>query len=309
MSKKDQEPEQPNVPDERSGAELEKLQNEIEKAGGRPEVSDAVGAAKLAGTSLWRVLTSFTKGSAETAADLAKDIQSGAPISEVIDHQVEQLRSSALQALGLDDGDSTRLLSRGMRRGGVSDDDLRAIGNSLLQISWNSANQPRSQHPAFALMLQSITPDEARILRFLAVAGPQPSLDVRSKTPFGVGSERLGGGFNLVADMSGCAYPDRDQHYLANLNRLGLVRFSQEPVEDFRRYSFIEAQPKVDEAMAKASKAKTVYRSIYLSLFGHQFCEVCFDLEGYDAGGWVTDDRGDKIIGKGRRGPKKKAHH
>ena len=37
--------------------------------------------------------------------------------------------------------------------------------------------------------------------------------------------------------------------------------------------------------VAQAKGAATVYRSIYLSLFGKQFCDVCFTLDGYDAGG------------------------
>jgi hypothetical protein len=108
--------------------------------------------------------------------------------------------------------------------------------------------------------------------------------------------------------MAGCTRPERDRHYLANLNRLGLVRFSQEPVTDRRRYPFVEAQPKASEPMERVKKARTIYRSIYLSLFGEQFCEICFDLEGYDAGGWADADRGDKILGKGPRTPKKKHH-
>jgi hypothetical protein len=53
-----------------------------------------------------------------------------------------------------------------------------------------------------------------------------------------------GGGIIDWQERTGQSYPDRDHEYLANLNRLGLVRFSQEPVADFRRYSLIEAQPK-----------------------------------------------------------------
>jgi hypothetical protein len=108
--------------------------------------------------------------------------------------------------------------------------------------------------------------------------------------------------------MAGCTWPERDRHYLANLNRLGLVRFSAEPVTDRRRYAFVEAQPKAMEPMEQVKKARTVYRSIYLSLFGQQFCEICFDLDGYDAGGWATDDRGDKILGRRPR-PPEKGHH
>lgn len=284
---------------------------EPEKPNGTtPEIAaDAIGVARVAGTAIWRVVTSVTKRGVDAANEVVSEVRAGEPITNIIDHQVDQVRHAAQQALGLDNGLVPRMISGGgPSPRSTGEQDLRSIGEAMLRSSYKVANQSRTQHPSFALMLQSLTPDEARILRFLAVSGPQPAIDIRSKTPFGVGSERLAGGINMIADMAGCTWPERDQHYLANLNRLGLVRFSAEPVTDFRRYSFVEAQPKAMEAMAKAKKAKTVYRSIYLSLFGKQFCEICFDLEGYDAGGWATDDRGDKIIGKGPPKPKPKHH-
>lgn len=293
-----------------SAPEPERPEEELPR-GGRAGVDrqDAIGVARVAGTAIWRIVTSLTKTGVDAANEIANEVRAGEPVTEIIDHQVAQARAVALQALGISNGQVTpQTVARAKAAVRPSEQNLREVGESMLKSSWQTENQPRSEHPAFALMLQSITPDEARILRFLAVAGPQPAIDIRSKTPFGVGSERLAGGINMIADMAGCTWPDRDQHYLANLNRLGLVRFSAEPVDDFRRYSFIEAQPKAIAAMEKAKKAKTIYRSIYLSLFGIQFCEMCFELEGYDAGGWVQDDRGDKIIGKGPPKPKKKHH-
>jgi hypothetical protein len=70
-----------------------------------------------------------------------------------------------------------------------------------------------------------------------------------------------------------------------------MIQFSEETVEDPRRYSFIEAQPVAAAAMSRAKRAHTVYRSIVITQFGQQFCEVCFTLDGYDAGGWVKDVR------------------
>jgi hypothetical protein len=270
-----------------------------------PDPSDIVGVAKVAATVAWRAVTSITKGSVDTVAELAKEVQAGEPITHIVDHQVAMVQSVVLQALGVENGQHAP--SWNPRRIN-SEQDLRAVGTAMLKDSWRADSEPSSEHPAFALMLQSLTPDEARILRFLAVAGAQPAIDIRTKTPFGIGSERLAGGVNLIAEMAGCTRPERDRHYLANLNRLGLVRFSEEPVTDRRRYAFVEAQPKATEPMERVRKARTVYRSIYLSLFGQQFCEICFDLEGYDAGGWASDDRGDKILGKGPRKPKKKHH-
>ena len=186
---------------------------------------------------------------------------------------------------------------------GATDKNLRAYGDRLIAESHQPEDQPGQLHPAFALILPELTPDEVRILRFLAVAGAQPAIDIRTKTLFQIGSERIAGGINMIAEMAGCRWPGSDQEYLANLNRLGLVRFSAEPVADYRRYALIEVQPRAIEAAAKAKATLSTYRSIYLSPFGRQFCEVCIDVTGYDAGGWGTDERGDKIIGRGPPDP------
>lgn len=268
---------------------------------------DAAGLAKLAGKSILRAMGALTKGSIDTANEIAHEFSSGEPITEIIDTRVEQVRSAAWNALGIDDR-----IDGSVKRGS-SYGDLRTQGDGLIDCSWNIAIQPREEHPSFKQILDALVPDEARILRFLAVSGPQPAIDIRTKTPFGVGSERIAGGINMIADMAGCAWPDRDQHYLANLNRLGLVRFSEEPVEDYRRYSLLSAHPKAMAVAEEHPKTVDVYRSIYLSLFGKQFSEACFSLEGYTAGGWNKSFVTDKIIGKGpphlRENKKKKSGH
>lgn len=295
----------------RAGQELEKTapreiaERRPSDLGMLPTPADVVGVARVATAVVWRAVISITKGSVDAMAEIAREVQAGEPLTHIVDHQVTTVQTTVLRVLGVENGHAGNSV---VPRRIISDQDLRNAGNALLKESWRPQTQPLSQHPSFALMLQSLTADEARILRFLAVAGPQPAIDIRTKTPFGVGSERLAGGITLIAEMAGCTWPKRDRHYLANLNRLGLVRFSEEPVSDRRRYAFVEAQPKATEPMERVKKATTVYRSIYLSLFGQQFCEICFDLEGYDAGGWANDDRGDRILGKGPRQRKKKHH-
>ena len=189
-----------------------------------------------------------------------------------------------------------------------SDADLRHWGDELIAKSQKPTHKQAHRHPAFEQILNELAPDEVRMLRFLAVAGVQPSIDIRTKTMFQVGSERLVGGVNMIADMAGCRWPESDQRYLANLNRLGLVRFSSEPVADYRRYALLEVQPRALEVTETIPKTISVYRSIYLSEFGEQFCEVCIDTDGYNAGGWATDERGDKIIGKGPPDPAAHKH-
>jgi hypothetical protein len=252
------------------------------------EIVGFSGLARYGASTLWRAIGNAVKGTIDGGKGIVKEVQSGEPIIDIVDERVEAVRNAAWHALGLRDN-ADELLQDPPRHSSYR--ELRVAGDRLLERSCDASAQPRNEHPAFVAILQELAPDEARILRFLALAGPQPAIDVRTKTPFGVGSERLAGGINMIADMAGCTYPDRNQQYLANLNRLGMVRFSEEQVEDPRRYSLIEAQPVTAAAMAKAKKAVTVYRSIYLSLFGKQFCEVCFTMDGYDAGGWIRDVR------------------
>jgi len=164
--------------------------------------------------------------------------------------------------------------------------ELRARGAALLDLSADvTATADDAGHPAYARMLSELTPDEARILRLLCQAGPQPALDIRTNRPLGIGSELVAGGLNMIAEHAGLRRMDRIYPYLTNLNRQGLIDFSKEQVNDPDRYQLIEAQPNVSEARARAGRApKIVYRSIRLTTFGRDFCDACLPTNG-DAGG------------------------
>lgn len=248
--------------------------------------------AKMAGTGAWKVLSAFS-GPVETVSAAAKATTAVTPVPAIIDLGVRQAKRVGGPVLNRRASPLAGLQSKG------SVESLKRRGNQLIGISHRAEFQPRDVHPSFSRILDELTPDEARILRFLAVAGPQPAIDVRTKTLFQTGSEQLAEGISMVTQMAGCRYQDRDLHYFSNLNRLGLMYYSMEPVDDYRRYSLIEVQPRALHAIEKAKKAITLYRSVALTAFGRQFVQTCIDTEGYDAGGWDKNDRGDKIAGKG----------
>ena len=75
--------------------------------------------------------------------------------------------------------------------------------------------------------------------------------------------------------QSGVRRNDRVPAYLNNLFRLGLIWFSREPVKDALRYQVLEVQPDVVAAKHKAGRARTIRRSIELTHFGRDFCEMC----------------------------------
>jgi hypothetical protein len=134
-------------------------------------------------------------------------------------------------------------------------------------------------HPAYARILTELDPDEARMLRLLARHGPQPAIDVRASNLIGVGSQLVARALNMVGTEAGCRNPERVPAYLNNLERLGLICFSQEPLDDPTRYQVLEAQPEAMEAIKRAGRARTVQRTIRLTAFGSDFCEVCLSVD------------------------------
>jgi hypothetical protein len=157
--------------------------------------------------------------------------------------------------------------------------ELRARGAELLRRSadvWFSGDT----HPAYARILDEIEPDEARILRLLALHGPQPSIDIRTSRPLGIGSELIASGLSMIGLEAGVRNLERTRADLNNLFRLGLVWFSREEVEDPSRYQVVEVQPDALEAMKQAGRSpKIVRRSIVLTPFGEDFCLTCLPLE------------------------------
>ncbi|SHG71485.1 protein of unknown function [Jatrophihabitans endophyticus] len=245
-------------------------------------VRAAPGIARVAAISAAHV-AGWTIGATVASANyVARRAVAGEPATAILQEAATDLRSVALRALGL----QPSLLSgtSAPEPAGAAQDatsaDLQRRGSDLLRRS-NDVHVVEDTHPAFARILAEITPDEARILRFVYLEGPQPSLDIRTNRPFGIGSELVAAGMNMIAEHAGLRNLERIDQYLTNLRRLGLIDFSKEQVRNPNRYQVIEAQPKVAAAMKQAGRApKLVQRSIRLNSFGEEFVRTCLPLNG-----------------------------
>jgi hypothetical protein len=154
---------------------------------------------------------------------------------------------------------------------------LRERGAELLRKS-SDVNFDEDSHPAYVRILEELAPDEARIIRLLAGRGPHAAVDVRSGLP--LASSLVAPGLTMIAAEAGCRHPDRVHSYLNNLNRLGLVWFSRETLDDPQPYQVLEAQPEVIEALAEAGRlGRTVRRSINLTPFGADFCHAALPTD------------------------------
>jgi hypothetical protein len=160
-------------------------------------------------------------------------------------------------------------------------DSLRERGAELLRRSAD-VDEADHLHPAYARILEELAPDEARILRLLARDGAQPAVDIRAGLP--LVSDLAKGGLSMIGAEAGLRHTDRVHAYLNNLNRLGLVWFSRERLRDPHRYQVLEAQPEVLQAMKKGGRTtRTVRRSILLTPFGQDFCEMALPAESSPA--------------------------
>src|SRR6185437_227894 len=139
----------------------------------------------------------------------------GQPAAAILQEAAGDLRGFALRTLGLDPAALPGVVlgrpgaapapERPLR--GSTAHDLQRRGSELLRRS-NDVHVVEDTHPAFARILTEITPDEARILRFIYLEGPQPSLDVRTRRPFGIGSVLVAQGLTMVAEQAGCRTVD-----------------------------------------------------------------------------------------------------
>jgi abortive infection alpha-like protein len=229
-------------------------------------------------------MLSWTIGATAAGANyVARRAAEGQPATAIVSEAAGDLRKFALRALGLDP-DVVPSVSLGLSgvdgERGTSASELQKRGSELLRRS-NDVHVVEDTHPAFARILGEITPDEARILRYIYLEGPQPAIDIRTYRPLGIGSELVAAGMSMIAEHAGVRNLDRIDQYLTNLARLGLIDFSKEQVSNPTRYQVIEAQPKVAAALKSAGRApKIIQRSIRLNKFGEDFVRTCLPLNG-----------------------------
>jgi hypothetical protein len=244
-------------------------------------VRNLPGLVRVAANASWRAFSWTLSSTVNVGTEVVRRTMSGEAPAQVLQDVSAELRSYAWRALGLaDDTDQDGVPDR-LPPGASTSDELRARGESLLRRSAD-VTVTEEGHPAYARILSELTPDEARILRHLYLNGPQPAIDVRTNRPLGIGSELVAGGLNMIAEYAGCRHVDRVHPYLTNLNRLGLLEFSKEQVENPNRYQLIEAQPKVAEVVKHAGRApRIVRRSIHLNDFGRNFVQTCLPTNGY----------------------------
>jgi len=241
-------------------------QERSRSAGPLPDPATVRGMVRLAAGAWWRT----NRWAVETAVDVtrraARAAREGESPVALIDEARRELVRVARDALGIAD------LERRLGPSSRDADERAELRRRWEELMERSASvDGDDEHPAFPYLFNNLAPDEARILKLLAVEGPQAAVDVRTWRPLGIGSTVVAPGLTMIGQRAGCKALDRVPVYLSNLYRLGLIWFSRDPIDDLASYQVLEAQPEVLEALERAGRGTTVRRSIRLTPFGEQF--------------------------------------
>jgi len=277
-------------------------------------VSALPGLIRLSAAMWWKATEWGLSLSVRASARILRAAADGESVGELLQDAGAELRDYVRQMLEIveppepppgqaqgQDGEGTD--RRATYTNGKIDDSPEALKERGAELLRKAADVHHSDatHPAFALVLENLAPDEGRILRLLAIKGPQPSVDIRSSPPLGIGSEMVASGMTMIGRAAGCREPDHVHAYLANLYRLGLIWFSREPLPDPLEYQVLEAQPEVAEAMEEAGRGKTVRRSIHLTEFGVDFCDLVLPEDTAELKAIQRGKRGDRDDDDDRR--------
>lgn len=159
------------------------------------------------------------------------------------------------------------------------EETLRDLYANLLATAIDS-DTAKNAHPGFVPILQSMSPDEAKIMRLFASTGAAPLIDVKVnlKPP---GFRIIVRNFSSIGQNAGCAHPDLSPNYLDNLIRLGLLEIPPnrymlgegiyEPLQESQQLEQLKQQVEAAESQTLAFDKK----KIELTDLGKQFCAAC----------------------------------
>ena len=161
-----------------------------------------------------------------------------------------------------------------------SESDLAELYANLLATSMDKATAYRA-HPGFVDMIKNMSPDEAKIMKFLATSSSQPLINIKA-------TEKEGGGFtitnrylSLIGIKAACDHIPLAATYLDNLVRLGLIEIpNMRRIKSDDPYKEIEEFPQVLSILEELRKFEThtiEVEKIKLEVtdLGKQFIRTC----------------------------------
>lgn len=180
------------------------------------------------------------------------------------------------------------------------EETLRELYANLLATSIDSETA-KNAHPGFVQIIKNMSPDEARIMKFIATEKSLPLIDIYIKNKISHSWNAVYRNFSFIRRDSKCEVLELVPSYLNNLCRLGLTEI---PIGDYlsdpenqtkqRRKSHIYSELKKDKEVVELIKDTAFKKDSFVDIkdkvidltdFGRQFCSACVidkNLQGKD---------------------------
>lgn len=161
-----------------------------------------------------------------------------------------------------------------------SEPDLAELYANLLATSMDRETAHRA-HPGFVDMIKNMSPDEARIMRFLVRYIYYPVIDVKSTNTTDHSFEVRMRHASMLGIDAGCQHPELTTNYIDNLDRLGLIEVDAissiyppdcyGPIEQHR-----DVKRMVDEINKLENRRSEIERMrLGVTALGRQFIQSC----------------------------------
>jgi len=160
--------------------------------------------------------------------------------------------------------------------------EVRELYANLLANSMNKVVK-NGIHPGFVEIIKQLSPDEAKILKYMHMHSSIPTITLRYEDKNGGGIDAIKN-FSNIGEITNCEMPDNAPMYFNNMVRLGLL-YDADGMSSFTdktHYDPLKKHPKItnyaknDIAKAKGFEKFNFSESIIgLSEYGKRFCEIC----------------------------------
>lgn len=160
-----------------------------------------------------------------------------------------------------------------------AESDLAELYANLLATSMDKATAYRA-HPGFVDMIKNMSPDEAKVMRFLATSGDQPLVNIKlvvnDQGHFRITHRHV----SLIGIKASCEHPFLAANYLDNLARLGLIVVPERYLTRDELYAEIEDFPQIkqireDLGKQEGCRVEIERLKVEITDFGKQFIRAC----------------------------------
>ena len=178
--------------------------------------------------------------------------------------------------------------------------NLRELYANLLATSIDSKTAHEA-HPAFVEIIRQLTPDEARIIKYIFERMYLPIITVRVNLPEKGGGFDYYSDFSNVAEITECQFQNLTPQYLGNICRLGLAEFHRNTyIADEAMYRPLESHKVILELKKQIQKqfqseAGIVREHVGITEWGRQFCKACVMLKSEGPKKSTKSKRGKRI--------------